>query len=78
MKSNGSLKEKDHKAMDKMLGDVLDAYKSGGISKRAAMAGLAHVMAALDIGNTEEAVKWFNQEDLGFFKEVHGGLRSIE
>lgn len=69
MEQKGSLTNKDHKAMDAFLGRVLDAYKNGEISKSSAIGGLAHVMAALDIRNTGEALSWFNQEGVNFFKE---------
>ncbi|MDR2872268.1 MAG: hypothetical protein LBV45_07080 [Xanthomonadaceae bacterium] len=65
------LTEKDHEAMDKMLGKMLDAYKNGDISKKVAVLGLAHIMAALDKGNTGEAVAWFNQNNLEYFKDAN-------
>jgi hypothetical protein len=64
-----NLNDKDHQAMDLMLGRVLDAYKNGTISKASAVGGLAHIMAALDQGNTSEATGWFNQEGLSYFEE---------
>ncbi|ACT49613.1 hypothetical protein [Methylovorus glucosotrophus] len=64
-----SLKKKDHKAMDAFLERVLDAYKKEEISKSSALGGLAHVMAALDIRNTGEALAWFNQDGVEFFIE---------
>jgi hypothetical protein len=51
-----NLSNKDHKAMDDFIGRVLDAYKDGVITKKSAVAGIAQVMAALDIQNTSEAV----------------------
>jgi hypothetical protein len=56
-----SLTDRDHKNMDAFLGHVLDDYKAGEITKEEAVGGLAHVMAALDIGNTCEAVNWLEQ-----------------
>ncbi|MDD5056504.1 MAG: hypothetical protein PHQ60_01925 [Sideroxydans sp.] len=56
-----NLTEHDHVNMDAFLGHVLDDYKAGGLSKEQAVSGLAHVMAALDQGNTEEARSWFAQ-----------------
>ena len=41
------------------LGHVLEDFKAGTITKEQAIGGLAHVMAALDIGNTAEASNWF-------------------
>ena len=69
MEQEGSLKNRDHKAMDAFLGRVLDAYKNGEISKSSAIGGLAHVMAALDIRNTAEALSWFSQKGVSFFKD---------
>ena len=63
----GKLTEDNHREMDAFLEKVLDWYKSGEITRRSAVAGLAHVMAALDIGNTEEAVAWFNEADQSYF-----------
>lgn len=56
-----NLTERDHKNMDAFLGHVLDDYKAGEITKDEAIGALAHVMAALDKGNTGEAVNWFEQ-----------------
>lgn len=56
-----SLTTKDHKNMDAFLGHVLEDFKAGEITKEEAIGALAHVMAALDIGNTAEAVNWFEQ-----------------
>lgn len=57
----GNLSKSDHANMDAFLGHVLDDYKAGEITKEEAVGALAHVMAALDIGNTAEAVNWFQQ-----------------
>ncbi|GFZ68792.1 hypothetical protein PSE10B_53140 [Pseudomonas amygdali pv. eriobotryae] len=51
----------DHENMDAFLGHVLDAYKSGKITKETGVGALAHVMAALDQDNYEEARSWFRQ-----------------
>ncbi|GAC1603912.1 hypothetical protein ACWKW4_22095 [Hydrogenophaga borbori] len=53
------LTDADHHRMDAFLGDVLEDFKAGAITKEQAIGGLAHVMAALDIGNTGEARSWF-------------------
>ena len=58
---NSTLTSRDHQNMDAFLGHVLDDYKAGEITKDEAVGALAHVMAALDIGNTTEAVNWFEQ-----------------
>lgn len=69
MTSKGNLTEKDHLAMDSFLKKVLDWYKSGEITRSSAIGGLAHVMTALDIGNTGEAVAWFTKADTSYFKD---------
>ena len=66
---SGKLKDKDHKAMCAMLTSALEAFKEGTIGLDAAVGGLAHVMAALDKGNTEEAVSWFNQDGVTYFQQ---------
>jgi len=58
---NASLTERDHRNMDAFLGHVLEDFKAGTITKDQAVGGLAHVMAALDIGNYGEATNWFEQ-----------------
>ncbi len=58
---NGKLSERDHKNMDAFLGHALEDFKAGLITKDQAVGGLAHVMAALDKGNTGEAINWFEQ-----------------
>jgi hypothetical protein len=55
--------------MDAFIGRVIDAYKAGEISRDSVIGGLAHVMAALDIRNTGEAIAWFNQDGVELFKE---------
>lgn len=69
MATNGKLNEKDHRSMDSFLEKVLDWYKAGEITRDAAVGGLAHVMAALDRGNTGEAVAWFERADSSYFKD---------
>lgn len=54
-----TLTDQDHALMDVFLGHVLDDYKAGSITKDQAVGGLAHVMAALDLGNISEARSWF-------------------
>lgn len=61
MKDKPVLTEHDHKNMDAFLGHVLDDYKAGVLDKTKAIEGLAHVMAALDLDNYEEARSWFEQ-----------------
>ena len=70
MKQNeGYLTNADHKKMDAFLKRVLNAYKNDEISQGSVIGGLAQVMAALDQGNTGEAISWFNQEGVSFFKD---------
>ena len=59
MSNRGNLTERAHINMDTFLGHVLEDFKAGTITKEQAIGGLAHVMAALDIGNTAEASNWF-------------------
>ena len=59
MANRGNLTERDHTNMDAFLGHVLEDFKAGTLTKEQAIGGLAHVMAALDIGNTDEARSWF-------------------
>lgn len=47
--------------MDAFLGFVLEDFKDGVITKDAAVGHLAHVIAAVDIGNYGEAINWFEQ-----------------
>ena len=61
MKSKPELSTRDHKNMDAFLGHVLDDYKAGTITKEQAVGALAHVMAALDLDNYDEARSWFEQ-----------------
>jgi hypothetical protein len=66
--NNGNLSNADHNKMDDFLNRVLVAYKNDEISLKNTISGLAHVMAALDNGNTGEALSWFNQDDVSFFQ----------
>ncbi|WP_034302939.1 hypothetical protein [Herbaspirillum sp. RV1423] len=61
MTRQSTLTNKDHADMDAFLGAVLDDYKAGEITKEQAVGGLAHVLAAIDIGNYGEAINWFRQ-----------------
>lgn len=75
MDGEGNLTDKDHAEMDGFLVRVLDAYKDGKLSRTEAVSGLAHVMAALDIRNTQEAVLWFRQDGVKFFKDPAGVVK---
>lgn len=61
MSNKPELTTRDHLNMDAFLGHVLDDYKEGLLTKAQAVAGLAHVMAALDLDNYPEARNWFAQ-----------------
>jgi len=61
MASKPELNQRDHQNMDAFLGHVLDGYKTGQITKEAAVGALAHVMAALDLDNYAEARSWFEE-----------------
>ncbi|GGM25240.1 hypothetical protein ACFQDN_21805 [Pseudomonas asuensis] len=61
MTSKPELNQRDHQNMDAFLGHVLDGYKTGEITKDAALGALAHVMTALDLGNYTEARSWFEE-----------------
>jgi len=56
-----TLTSRDHKNMDVFLGHVLEDFKVGEITRDEAVAGLAHVIAAIDIGNYGGVLKWFEQ-----------------
>lgn len=53
--------EKNIQNMEAFIGHVLDDYKVGTLSKPQAVAGIAHVMTALDQGNYTEVLTWFEQ-----------------
>ena len=61
MKDAAVLTSQDHGHLEDFLGHVLDDYKNGRLTKDQAVGGLAHVMAALDLDNYEEARSWFKQ-----------------
>ena len=47
--------------MDTFLGHMLDDYKAGVITREDAVSSLAHVMAAIDVGNYPEVRSWLEQ-----------------
>lgn len=61
MTSKTELNNSDHENMDAFLGHVLDAHKTGDITKERAVGCIAHVMTALEKGNYDEARSWFKQ-----------------
>lgn len=66
----GKLTNNDHNDMDNMLKRVLQAYKVGEITEQSVISCLAHIIAAVDINNHEEARKWFQQDGIEYFKET--------
>lgn len=72
MDDEGKLTDKDHSDMDAFFGFLLDDYKSGAITRSTAIGTLAHVVAAVDIDNHEEARKWF-QQGRKFLSSQQGG-----
>ena len=69
---DGKLSDKDHEDMDAFLGFLLDGYKAGTIKRATAIGTVAHVIAAVDIDNHEEARKWF-QQGRKFLSSEQGG-----
>lgn len=51
----------DHDNMEEFVSHVLDDHKNGTITTLQASSALKHVIAALMIGNTGEAARWFQQ-----------------
>lgn len=62
--TKNALTAADHKGMENLINAALDGYKKGTLSRESAMSALAHVMAAIDIGNYAEARSWFNNPGL--------------
>lgn len=62
--TNKKLTAADHAAMDNLLNAALDGYKNGTLSRDSARSALAHVIAAIDLGNYEEARQWFTNPGL--------------
>jgi hypothetical protein len=61
MKDKFTLKDQDHENLDAFLGHVLDDYKAGVLDRAKAIAGLAQMIAALDLGNYDEVRSWLEQ-----------------
>jgi hypothetical protein len=61
---------KDFKDMDDMLRRAMEAHTAGTISAAAVQSGMAHIMAAIDLGNFEEVRKWFTQNGVEYFQDV--------
>jgi hypothetical protein len=65
------LTNKDHRKMDKFLGELFDAVTTKEVSRNNFIGGMAQIMAALDIDNTGEAVQWFKNGVDWFKREDH-------
>lgn len=61
MKDKSALTNQDHQNLEAFLGYVLDDYKAGVLDKTKAIAGLAQMIAALDLGNHDEVRSWLEQ-----------------
>ncbi|MEM6250670.1 hypothetical protein [Shewanella vaxholmensis] len=61
MASRDKLTNTDHDQMDDFIGGIIDDYKNGLVSKKAIIAGLGHVIGAIDTGNHDEARMWFSK-----------------
>lgn len=59
-----TLTDADHTGMDNLINAALDGYKNGTLSRDSARRSLAHVIAAIDIGNYAEAREWFKNPGL--------------
>lgn len=55
----GQLSENDHEALNSFLTVVLNALLEGTLSKADAQSGIAHVIGAIDLGNHDEARRFF-------------------
>lgn len=62
--TKNSLTAADHKGMENLINAALDGYKNGTLSRDSTMSALAHVIAAIDIGNYSEARNWFQNPSL--------------
>ena len=51
----------DRDNLTAVLSHILDDLTSGGITRKAALDGLTHLMTAIDIGNYRECVTWLAQ-----------------
>lgn len=61
MQREAKLTDKDHRDMDDFLGAVLDDFKAGAVTREQVVSGFAHVIAAVDKGNDDEARSWFRE-----------------
>lgn len=56
-----NLTPKDHDELDAFLKAIFNDIKNGDITETQFTSGMAHVVAAVDIENIDEARKWFQQ-----------------
>lgn len=63
MQEDGQLSNTDHTNMDKFLGFILDSHKTGYLDRGEAIGYMAHVIAAVDMGNYGEARNWFENHE---------------
>lgn len=61
MQKRDQLTNNDHDKMDAFIGAIIDDYKNGLVSKQAIIAGLGHVIGAIDQGCHDEARRWFSE-----------------
>jgi hypothetical protein len=67
-----SIKTKDHKALTKLLEDVLNAHLAGEISGKSVRIGLQHMLAAVDKAKFSVIQEWIYQSDLKLFRGLTG------
>jgi hypothetical protein len=67
------LTEKDHNRLDAMLGQILDWYKVGEVSRNAAIGAIAHVFAAAAKDNAGEVQSWLHDADV--LRRWHEGIK---
>ena len=61
MTRNATLTNRDHINMDAFIGYCLDDFKAGSITKSETVSFLGHVITAIDTGNYDEAIQWFER-----------------
>ncbi|EHA0636346.1 hypothetical protein JJT54_004462 [Salmonella enterica] len=58
------LTKTDHTGLNNLINAAFEGVINGSLSQVSAMNSLAHVVAAIDIGNYDEARKWFHNPSL--------------
>lgn len=61
MTRNPFLTDRNQDQLDDFLGNLLDDFQAGVITKEQAAGSLNHVITALDIGNHGEVQSWLEQ-----------------